>query len=64
MIRITAIWVCGLLGAGIVGGLIGGALWGVETESWLGGEFAGFLAGAFLFACLRLWFAPPSKNSN
>jgi len=57
MIRTAAIWVCGLLGAGIVGGLIGGAL-------TYNGEVAGFFAGGFLFACLRFWLAAPSKNSK
>ncbi len=57
MARIIAIWVFGLLGAGIVGSLIGDAL------TYDGGVF-GFLAGVFLFTCLRLWLAAPSKNSK
>ncbi len=57
MVRTIAIWVFGLLGSAITGSLVGGAL-------TYDGEIAGFFAGAFLFACLRLWLAAASKNSE
>jgi len=57
MARSMAIWAFGLLGAGIAGSLIGGAL-------TYAGETAGFFAGAFVFACLRLWLGPSSRNST
>ncbi len=57
MARTIAIWVFGLLGWGITGSLVGGAL-------TYNGEAAGFFAGAFLFACLRLWLAAPSNRSS
>jgi len=57
MARSMAIWAFGLLGAGIAGSLIGDAL-------TYAGETAGFFAGAFVFACLRLWLGPSSRNST
>lgn len=57
MARAIAIWVFGLLGSGIAGSLIGGTL-------AYDGEAGGFFAGAFIFACLRLWLATPPRNSN
>lgn len=55
MMRTMAIWVFGVLGSGIVGSLLGGAL-------TYDGEMPSFLAGAFLFACLRLWLAAPTRS--
>ena len=59
MIRTIAIWVFGLLGSGIAGNLIGGAL------AYDGG-IEGFFAGAFGFACLRLWLttSPQTPHSE
>lgn len=54
--RTIAIWVFGLLGAGIAGSLVGGSL-------AFDGEATGFLAGAFLFSCVRLWLAGASTSA-
>lgn len=51
MMRRVALWIFGLLGAGIFGGLVGDHLKPYD----IGGGFFGFLGGAFTFACVRLW---------
>lgn len=57
MLRIVGIWIFGLVGFGLVGGMIGQFL---TPYSEVGG-----VAGACVFACLRLWFGDPSdQNSN
>jgi hypothetical protein len=61
MKRIIAIWIFGLLGSGIVGTFIVDAL---ETGYNPDSAFFGFIGGAFLFACIRLWIKEPPKNSN
>lgn len=51
--RTFFIWFFGLFAGAIVGGLIGARL---ETGySISDGGFLGFIAGAFTFACVRLW---------
>ena len=58
--RTVALWAFGVLACGIFGGLIGGGL--SKTEA---GSAAGFLGGAFAFACVRLWFSEKaSRNSK
>jgi hypothetical protein len=52
--RVVALWVFGLLGASIFGGILGHGL----TQSGEG-SFFGALGGAFVFACARLWLTPP-----
>lgn len=47
--RRALIWVFGILASGIVGALAG------QELDYVNGGIAGFLAGAFAFACARLW---------
>ncbi|MGY3034755.1 hypothetical protein ACVIIV_003925 [Bradyrhizobium sp. USDA 4354] len=59
--RTFGIWVFGLLASAIFGGLIGDRLYtGIGTD----GGFFGILAGAFAFACMRLWLGQPRQNSS
>ena len=57
MARTIAIWIFGVLGSGIAGSLVGEAL-------TYNGELSGFLAGAFIFTCFRLWLTPNSRKSD
>jgi hypothetical protein len=50
--RTFGIWIFGLLASAILGALIGSKL-GSEYNNDSG--FFGLLAGAFAFACIRLW---------
>jgi hypothetical protein len=52
--RVVALWVFGILGASIFGGIVGHGL--THSEA---GSFIGALGGAFVFACARLWLTPP-----
>jgi hypothetical protein len=55
--RTVAIWVFGILASMIVGGMIGFKL---DPSPQGGGSLvSGVLAGAFAFACLRLWITTP-----
>jgi hypothetical protein len=54
MARAVALWVFGLLGASIFGGIVSHGL----THS-AEGSFFGALGGAFVFICARLWLTPP-----
>ena len=51
MTRIIFIWIFGLLGSAIIGGIIGSRFdtYGSDNALW------GFIAGIFVFACARLW---------
>jgi len=63
--RTLGIWIFGLLAAGLAGSIIALAL--IRPPAGDGQFltfFGGFLSGTFAFACARLWFAAPSKNSN
>ena len=56
--RTFGIWIVGLLVSAIFGGLIDDRLYtGVSND--LG--FFGILAGAFAFACVRLWLGQPRQ---
>ena len=56
--RSIAIWVSGTIGCGIVGALIGDAMsTGFNSDA----GFYGFIAGALLFACARLWLGDRPK---
>lgn len=57
MARNVAIWVSGVLGCGIVGAIIGGSMSGYGDEYGL----FGFIAGALLFTCARLWLTGKPK---
>ena len=57
--RVLAIWITGIAAFGILGSLVGFALAKNST-----GEWAGAIAGVFLFVCVRLWFAAPRANSD
>lgn len=51
--RIVALWIFGLVGSTIAGGIVGSALTHDDT-----GTFFGLLGGCCIFACVRLWLAP------
>lgn len=55
MMRTLGIWIFGLLASLIVGGIIGSRF--DRGYSDISGTF-GAIAGAFSFACARLWLAP------
>lgn len=57
--RIFAIWMMGIVALGLLGSLVGWALAKNAT-----GEYAGAVAGACGFICLRLWFARPAASSS
>jgi hypothetical protein len=59
MARTIEAWAFGLLGSAIIAGLV--VKWLEPSYDW--GTW-GVLAATFAFACLLLWLAPPSKNSN
>lgn len=52
--RVFVIWVMGIIALALVGSLFGFALAGNSK-----GEWAGAIAGACSFVCLRLWFDKP-----
>ncbi len=52
LMRTIFIWIFGLLGSGLFGSLIGGAL---DSGYSKDGNFFGFIGGLCLFACFRLW---------
>ena len=57
--RVLIIWVMGIVAFSLIGSLIGFAL-AVNNK----GEWAGAIAGACAFICLRLWLAKPYQISN
>ena len=59
MARTIEVWALGLLASAIIAGLV--VKWLEPSSDW--GTW-GVLAAMFAFACLLLWWAPPSKNSN
>jgi hypothetical protein len=65
--RTLAIWIFGLLASMIIGGMIGAqldvlALRNEYSFNDHNNAVFGILAGAFIFACLRLWLAAPTKK--
>ena len=56
--RSIAIWTSGTLGCGLVGAIIGDAMAGYNEPY----GFFGFIAGALLFTCFRLWATPKTKE--
>jgi hypothetical protein len=55
MARTIGIWVFGLLGSGIAGGLIAVAMIEPVFQNQLFTAACGVLSGLCAFACLRLW---------
>jgi hypothetical protein len=55
--RRVALWIFGLLAAGIFGALVGDHL---SPHSF--GGFYGFIGGMFAFACVRLWLAEATSG--
>jgi hypothetical protein len=55
-----AVWVFELLASAIIGGLVALRL----EPAYYDWVIWGVLAAMFAFACILLWVAPPSKNSN
>jgi len=60
--RTFAIWVFGMLASMIVGGMIGAQLDALNHDYVTSMRMVwGALAGALIFACLRLWLSAPTK---
>jgi hypothetical protein len=59
--RTFGIWVLGLLASAIAGGLVGDRLY---TGGGGDGGAYGILAGAFAFACARLWLGQRGEIPN
>lgn len=60
MMRVSFIWIFGLLGSAIIGGIIGSRFdppYGSAENAILG-----FLAGMFVFACARLWLGKRERK--
>jgi zinc transporter ZupT len=61
--RTIGIWIFGLLGSGIAGGMIGIAIiQPVGTNQFLT-FVGGFASGLFAFACARLWLTKPQSSN-
>ena len=59
MMRVIFIWIFGLLGSAIIGGIIGSRFdtsYGSDNALW------GFIAGLFVFACARLWLVKRERK--
>ena len=60
--RTLAIWVFGVLASMIVGGIVGAQLDALNHDYVTSIRMVrGVLAGALIFACLRLWLTAPTK---
>ena len=60
MVREIGIWLFGMVGAGIGGGVLSAALLPAETYDGRAAAFAvGFIGGLSAFICARLWNNSP-----
>lgn len=62
--RTAGIWIFGLFGSGVLAGIIGDAISPANLYGQSSGGLYGFIAGVFLFTCIRLWMGEAKKQEK